>query len=184
MTDYGYPMGAPMKPDLAAPVDATDHRRGVSGGRQLVVYGDFECPYTAAVMRDIAPLLEGGPAFELVFRHFPLREIHAHAQTAAEAAEAAAREDRFWEMHDVLFRNQLHLEPSDLRRYAQRIGLDVERFESNLADRAIKARVERDLETGEQSGVDGTPSLFIDGLRYRGPRDTDSLGNALEATRV
>lgn len=168
-----------MKPDLAAPVDATDHRRGVRGGRQLVVYGDFECLYTAAAMRAIGPLLEGGPALELVFRYFPLREIHPHAQIAAEAAEAAAREDRFWEMHDLLFRNQLHLEPSDLRRYAQRVGLDLERFESNLGEPAIKARVERDLETGEQSGVDGTPSLFIDGLRYRGPRDTESVGNAL-----
>ena len=87
---------APMKPDLAAPVDADDHRRGVAGGRQLVVYGDFECPYTAAAMRDIGRLLEDGAAFEVVFRHFPLREIHPHAQAAAEAAEAAARQDRFW----------------------------------------------------------------------------------------
>ncbi len=168
-----------MTPDLAAPVDADDHRRGVTGSRQLVVYGDFECPHTAAAMRDIRRLLEGRPAFEVVYRHYPLRAIHPHAQAAAEAAEAAARQDRFWKMHDLLFRNQLRLEPADLRRFAQRVGLDLERFESDLADPAIKARVERDLESGEQSGVDGTPSLFIDGLRYRGPRDSDSLGNAL-----
>jgi len=168
-----------MTVGLSVPVDVTDHARGVSGGRQLVVYGDFECPYTAAATRDIGRLLERGAAFEVVFRHFPLREIHPHAQAAAEAAEAAARQDRFWEMHDVLFPNQLRLEPGDLRRYAERLGLNLERFESDAADSAIKARVERDVESGEQSGVDGTPSLFIDGRRYRGPRDPDSLGRAL-----
>ena len=168
-----------MKPDLSAPADAADHRRGVTGGRQLVVYGDFECPYTASAMRDVGRLLEDGAEFEVVFRHFPLRSIHPHAQAAAEVAEAAARQYRFWEMHDLLFRNQVRLEPSDLRRFAQRIGLDLGRIETDLALPAIKARVERDLESGEQSWVDGTPSLFIDGLRYRGPRDTDSLGSAL-----
>jgi protein-disulfide isomerase len=168
-----------MSLDLAAPVDAADHTRGVSGGHQLVVYGDFECPYTAAAMRDIGGLLDGGAAFEVVFRHFPLRSIHPHAQAAAEAAEAAARQGRFWEMHDLLFRNQLRLEPDDLRRFAQRLGLDLERFESDLADAAIKARVERDVDSGVPSGVDGTPSLFIDGRRYVGLRDPASLGRAL-----
>jgi protein-disulfide isomerase len=165
--------------DLTAPVDAADHVRGVSGGRQLVVYGDFECPYTAAAVRVVAGLLKRGVAFEVVFRYFPLREIHPHAQAAAKAAEAAARQDRFWEMHDLLFRNQLRLEPADLRRYAERLGLDFERFESAQADPATRARIERDIETGDQSGVDGTPGLFIDGLRYRGPRDPESLGRAL-----
>ena len=168
-----------MTPDLAAPVDAADHRRGVTGSRQLVVYGDFECPYTAAAMRDIDRLLDDGSAVEVVYRHYPLRAIHPHAQAAAEAAEAAARQDRFWDMHDLLFRNQLRLEPADLRSYAERLGLDLERFEADISDPAIKARVERDLESGEQSGVDGTPSLFIDGLRYRGARDTNNLRNAL-----
>jgi len=167
-------------PDLSASVDAVDHIRGASGGRQLVVYGDFECPYTAAAMRDIGRLLERGAAFEVVFRHFPLREIHPHAQAAAEAAEAAARQDRFWEMHEMLFRNQSHLEPADLRRYAQRTGLDLEHFESDVVDPAIRARVERDVESGVQSGVDGTPSLFIDGRRYRGPRDPDGLKHGLD----
>ena len=168
-----------MTPDLSAPVDAADHARATNGGPQLVVYGDFECPYTARAMRDIGRLLEDGAAVEVVFRHFPLREIHPHAQAAAEAAEAAARQDRFWEMHDLLFRNQLRLEPADLRRYAERLELDLERFEADLTDPAINARIERDVESGLQSGVDGTPSLFIDGRRYRGPRDTESLGRAL-----
>ena len=168
-----------MRPDLSAPVDATDHTRGVTGGHQLVVYGDFECPYTAAAMRDIGRLLEDGVAFEVAFRYFPLREIHPHAQAAAEAAEAAAHQDQFWKMHDVLFRNQLRLEADDLRRYADRVGLDLERFDSDRADDAVKARIERDVDSGVQSAVDGTPSLFIDGQRYAGPRDVDSLGLAL-----
>ena len=168
-----------MTLDLAVPVGADDHMRGIGGGRQLVVYGDFECPYTAAAMQEVGRLLEDGAEFEVVFRHFPLRSIHPHAQAAAEAAEAAARQDRFWEMHDLLFRNQQRLEPADLHRYAERLDLDLERFESDLADPTIKDRVERDLATGEQSGVDGTPSLFIDGLRYRGPRDSASMRNGL-----
>jgi protein-disulfide isomerase len=166
---------------LSAPVDAADHIRGVSGARQLVVYGDFECPYTASAMREIGRLLDGGAAFELVYRHFPLRTIHPHAQAAAKAAEAAARQDRFWEMHDVLFRNQLHLEPEDLRRFAERLELDLERFDVDIEDRDIRARVARDVQSGLESGVDGTPSLFIDGIRYEGPRDAESLGRGLGA---
>jgi protein-disulfide isomerase len=168
-----------MTPDLTAPVDVADHTRGVSGSQQLVVYGDFECPYTAGAMREIGLLLERGVAFELVFRHFPLRSIHPHAQAAAEAAEGAARQDRFWEMHDLLFRNQMRLEPADLRRFAERLGMDLERFDSDITDPDTTARVERDVATGLQSGVDGTPSLFINGRRYDGPRDAESLGQAL-----
>jgi len=164
---------------LTAPVDETDHTRGASGSRQLVVYGDFECPYTAAAMRVIDLLAERGAVFELVFRYFPLREIHPHAQAAAEAAEAAARQGKFWEMHDVLFRNQLRLESDDLRRYAERLGLDLQRFDLDLQDPAVRARIERDVDSGISSGVDGTPSLFIDGGRYEGPRDTASLEEAL-----
>jgi protein-disulfide isomerase len=170
-----------MTLDLMAPVDAADHRRGVSGSPQLVVYGDFECPYTAAAVREIDHLLGRGVAFEVVFRYFPLREIHPHAQAAAEAAEAAAHQDRFWEMHDLLFRNQMRLDADHLRRFAERIGLDLARFDSDVVDPAVKARIERDIDTGIESGVDGTPSLFIGGRRYRGPRDADSLGRALGA---
>jgi formate-nitrite transporter family protein len=164
--------------DLRTPVDALDHRRG-EGGPQLVVYGDFECPFTAAAMHSIDRLIQSGLAFELVFRVFPLTTIHPHAQAAAEAAEAAARQGRFWEMHDVLFRNQGHLEPNDLRRYAERVGVDLAQFESDLLDPAIAARIERDVDSGDRSGVDGTPSLFIDGSRYRGPRDSARLGEVL-----
>jgi Na+:H+ antiporter, NhaA family len=164
--------------DLSTAVDSTDHIRG-GDGPQLVVYGDFECPYTAAAMTSVGALLESSFAFEVVFRHFPLRSSHPHAEAAAVTAEAAARQGRFWEMHDVLFRNQRHLESADLRRYAERLGLDLARFESDLVDSAVAARIERDIESGERSGVDGTPSLFIDGVRYRGPHDRASLEGAL-----
>jgi Na+:H+ antiporter, NhaA family len=163
---------------LAASVDSTDHTRG-AGGPQLVVYGDFECPYTAAAMQSIGALLKSGAEFQLVFRHFPLRSIHPHAEAAAVTSEAAARQGRFWEMHDVLFRSQRYLESADLRRYAERLGLDLARFESDIVDPAVAARIERDIESGERSGVDGTPSLFIDGIRYRGPRDPAGLGETL-----
>jgi protein-disulfide isomerase len=168
-----------MTLDAASPVDATDHTRGVSGGPQLVVYGDFECPYTAAAMREIGRLLDSGARFEVVFRHFPLRGIHPHAQAASEAAEATSRQGRFWEMHDLLFAGQRHLESADLRRYAEELGLDLPRFEADLLDPALAARIERDVESGLRSGVDGTPSLFIDGIPYEGPRDRANLGRAL-----
>jgi protein-disulfide isomerase len=163
---------------LAASVDSTDHTRG-GGGPQLVVYGDFECPYTAAAMQSIGALLKSGAEFQFVFRHFPLRSIHPRAEAAAVTSEAAARQGLFWEMHDLLFRSQRHLESADLRRYAERLGLDLARFESDLVDPAVAARIDRDIASGEHSGVDGTPSLFIDGIRYRGPRDPAGLGEAL-----
>jgi protein-disulfide isomerase len=168
-----------MASDLSAPVDATDHVRGERGGRELVVYGDFECPFTAQVTREIARLAERGVAFEVVFRYFPLVEIHPHALAAAAAAEAAAHQDRFWEMHDLLFRNQLWLEAGDRARHAERLGLDRARFESDLADPNTVARIERDVEGGVESGVEGTPTPFIDGHRYEGPRDVESLSLAL-----
>ena len=106
-----------MTVDLATPVDSVDHVRG-GGDRQLVVYGDFECPYTAEALRTIGRLVASGVAFELVFRDFPLRDIHPHAEAAAGAAEAAALQGRFWEMHDLLFGDQRHLDGADLRQRA------------------------------------------------------------------
>src|SRR5258706_4137208 len=144
--------------ELAAPIDAVDHVRGARGGPKLVMYGDFECPYTGAAVREIGRLPDRGITFQIAFRYFPLVEIHPHAQAAAEAAEAAARQGRFWEMHDILFRNQLRLEPDDLRRYAERLGLDLDRFDSDVASGAVRDRIERGVATGIQSGGDGTPS--------------------------
>ena len=173
-----------MASDLSAPIDTTDHVRGERGGRQLLIYGDFECPYTAQATHEIARLAERGVVFEVVFRYFPLVEIHPHALAAARAADAAARQDRFWEMHDLLFRNQQHLDPGDLTRYATRLGLDRARFEADQADHTTVARIQRDVGSGVESDVDGTPTLFIDGRRYEGPRDADSLATVLGGARA
>src|SRR4029077_19833399 len=127
---------------------------------------DFECPYTAAAIQSIGRLAASGATFELVFRQFPLRDIHPHAEAAAAASEAAARQGRFWEMHDLLFSDQRNLEDADLRRRAERLGLDLTRFDSDVVGPDVMARIERDVDSGDRSGVDGTPGLFIDGMRY------------------
>ena len=117
-------MSAALVPEVA---EARDHVRG-SGGPMLVVFGDYECPYTRIAYRSVTSLEAEGIPFRFVFRHFPLFEIHPHALPAAEASEAAAAQKRFWPMHDLLFRRQKALESADLERYADEIWLDVERF--------------------------------------------------------
>jgi protein-disulfide isomerase len=115
-----------------------------------------------------------------VFRNFPLTRIHPHAQAAAEAAETAASQGRYWEMHDLLFDNQRHLQDEDLRRYAQQLGLDPERFDRELAQHAHARRVREDLRGGLKSGVRVTPTFFVNGLRHDGPNDLATLRAAVE----
>jgi protein-disulfide isomerase len=161
--------------------DATDHVRGGVAGRLIVEYGDYECPYTRAAYREIDRVerrLADGVRF--AFRHFPLTEIHPHAQAAAAAAEAAALQDRFWEMHNLLFRHQGALESFDMRRYAGELNLDLAQFDRDRASQAVMRRVGRDVESGLASGeVTGTPTLFIDGVVHRGAYDAVSLLEAL-----
>jgi len=156
--------------------ETTDHVRGAAG-RLIVEYGDYECPYSRRAFREIEHLerrLDGGVRF--AFRHFPLTEIHPHALAAAAAAEAAARQGRFWDMHELLFRRQTELEDDDLRRHADELGLDAALFDSDRAGAGILERVERDVESGIASGeVRGTPTLFIDGAVHRGPYDATAL---------
>lgn len=164
------------------PVDETvDHVRGPSAARLVVEYGDYECPYSRRAFRAIERVerrLDGRVRF--AFRHFPLTDIHPHALAAAAAAEAAALQDRFWEMHDVLFRRQKALENDDLRRYAAEMGLDIARFEDDRSDDTVFERIRRDVESGIASGeVRGTPTLFIDGVLYRGGYDVSTLTEAL-----
>ena len=161
--------------------DAVDHVRGPSDGRLIVEYGDYECPYSRQAFREIERVerrSSGGIRF--AFRHFPLTEIHPHALAASAAAEAAARQDQFWSMHELLFHHQSALEDHDLRRYAAELELDVALFESDRTGPAALGRVGRDIESGMASGeVLGTPTLFIDGVVHRGGYHAATLLEAL-----
>jgi protein-disulfide isomerase len=161
--------------------DAIDHLRGPSDGRMIVEYGDYECPYSRKAFRHIQRVenrLEGGVRF--AFRHFPLTEIHPHALAASAAAEAAARQGRFWEMHELLFRRQQVLEDDDLRRYAEELDLDLAQFDSDRTGDDVLARIRRDVDSGVATGeVQGTPTLFIDGEVHRGAYDAATLIEAL-----
>jgi protein-disulfide isomerase len=160
-----------------------DHVRGRPGGRLIVEYGDYECPYSRQAFRQIEQVeqrLDGNVRF--AFRHFPLTEIHPHASAAAAAAEAAALQGRFWDMHDLLFRRQRALIDDDLRTYAAELEMDVEAFDRDRTDPAVFERIRRDVESGMASGeVDGTPTLFIDGAVYTGEYDVLSLLQALSS---
>jgi protein-disulfide isomerase len=175
------PSPAPA-PALAAPVDAADHAIGPPEAPvTLVVYGDYECPYTLLLMPAVTGLINHfGERLRFVFRHFPLRK-HPHAALAAEAAESAAAQGRFWDMHVALFAGQDALEPADLVRYATELGLDVPRFEADLAAHVHRARVERDLESGRRSGVGGTPTEFLNGALYEGEDRLTNLTRAVDA---
>jgi NhaA family Na+:H+ antiporter len=159
--------------------DSVDHARGPAQGATLLVYGDYECPYTRKATREIEKLQAGDPSVRLVFRNFPLIEIHPHALAAAAAAEAADLQGRFWDMHDLLFHRQRALGDDDLARYAAELGLDGERFARDRASDAVFARIRRDVESGEAGGVMGTPSFFIAGRAYEGSYQADDLARAL-----
>lgn len=161
--------------------EAVDHVRGAPGGRLIVEYGDYECPYSRQAFREIERVERKlGPGVRFAFRHFPLTDIHPHALAAATAAEAAARQGRFWDLHERLFHRQKALEDGDLRRYAAELGLDTAWFDRDRASAAVLGRVRRDVASGLASGeVQGTPTLFIDGVVHRGSYDAASLRAAL-----
>jgi protein-disulfide isomerase len=167
---------------VVEPLDEqTDHVRGEPGAPVILEYGDYECPYSRQAFRSIERVereLEGRVRF--AFRHFPLTQIHPHALAAAAAAEAAARQGRFWEMHTRLFHRQKALEAEDLRKYAREIGLELALFDRDRAGAEVAARIARDVESGEGSGVVlGTPTLFIDGVLHEGSYETAALIEAL-----
>ena len=142
----------------------------------LLEYGDFECPYCAATAPVLHSLIDEYPdSILMVFRHFPLTSVHPHSGLAAEAAECAGAQGRFFEMHDLLYRYQRQLSDEYLSMYAARIGCDVRRFEHDLRTHAYLPEVRRDFRRGIQDGVNGTPTIFINGRRYDGPRDRMSL---------
>jgi protein-disulfide isomerase len=168
---------APEQSMISPLDDGVDHVRGPEGARLILEYGDYECPYSRQAYRSIERVeaeLDGGVRF--AFRHFPLTEIHPHALAASRAAEAAALQDRFWEMHELLFRRQKALEDGDLRRYGSELGLDAGQFDDDRNSEAVLDRVERDFRSGIESGeVRGTPTLFIDGVVHLGGYDVDTL---------
>ena len=172
--------------DLAAPVDAgRDHLRGPKKAPVTVVeYGDFECPYCGRAEPAIRELLADFGDVRYVWRHLPLTDVHPHAQLAAEAAEAAAGQGAFWEMHDTLLSHQDELRPGDLIGYATDLGLDTERFAKDLRTHAYAARVAEDVDTADLGSVSGTPTFFITGQRHHGAYDIDSLSAAVRTARA
>ena len=171
-----------MTSRLAVPVSARDHQEGPAVAPvTLVEYGDYECPncgqafpIVQAIRRDM------GDQLRFVFRNFPLTQIHPYAEHAAEAAEAAGAQGKFWPYHDMLFLHQDALTDSDLIGYAADLGLDVARFTRDLEDGAFAERVREDFLSGVRSGVNGTPTFFINSYRYDGSYDYDTLLAALQ----
>jgi diadenylate cyclase len=167
---------------LNPPVGDQDHALGpATAPVTLVEYGDYECPYCGRMHPVVRELRERlGDRLRFVFRHFPLDSVHPHARRAAEAAEAAAAQGRFWEMHDLLYENRENLDDESLGRYADELGLDVARFEDDLSERRHAPRVREDRFGGERSGVEGTPTFFVNGMRYEGSLELQALLAAVE----
>jgi protein-disulfide isomerase len=169
--------------DLTIRVNERDHAQGpATAPLTLVQYGDYECPYTRQstwVVQAIQQQL--GDRLRFVFRNFPLVAIHPHALYAALTAEAAAAQGKFWEMHDYIFHHQHTLEDADLTRFAEEVGLSMQQYARDIAERRSLARIEEDREGGKRSGVQGTPTFFINGVLYPGSWEQDALLPALEA---
>jgi protein-disulfide isomerase len=165
------------------PLDDSDHILGPADAPlELIMYGDFQCPYCTAAQSIVARVrkrLDGRLRF--AFRHLPLHEVHPDAQRAAEASEAAAAQGRFWEMHDALYANGGRFGDADLAALAERVGLDVERFRAELIDGAHTARVERDAESARAAGIAATPAFIVNGRHHTDSFDAGSLVDALEA---
>ena len=169
--------------DLSDEVDPErDHIRGPDEAPvTFLEYGDFECPYCGQAEAIVRELLQSfGADLRYVFRHLPLADVHPNAQTAAEAAEAAGAQGRFWEMHDLLLDHQDALTPGALRRYAEDLGLDVDRFWDEVRTREYAPRVVEDVRSADESGVAGTPTFFINGRRHAGAYDIDTLTTAVQ----
>ena len=174
-----------QSPLLVLPVSERDHIRGpVTAPITLLEYGDYECPYCGAAhpaVQEIRRRMENRLRF--VFRHFPIASVHSHAEPAAETAEAAGAQGKFWAMHDRLYEHQDSLEDDDLLAHAQAIGLDINRLISELAGGLHGRRVREDFLSGVRSGVNGTPTFFINGVRHDAGFDLESLMEALERVR-
>jgi len=168
---------------LTVPVDPErDHIQGPADAPvTLVEYGDYQCPYCGKAHPIVqAAQARLGDRMRFVFRHFPITTSHRYAEEAAEAAEAAGAQGRFWPMHDALYEHQDRLTDPDLRGYAEEVGLDLARYDADLASHAYAERVREDFMGGVRSGVNGTPSFYINGARYDDSYDLETLVAALE----
>jgi protein-disulfide isomerase len=168
---------------LTVPIsEDSDHIQGPADAPlTLVEYGDYECPYCGQAYPIVKQLQEQlGDRLRFVFRNFPITTSHPHSEQAAEAAEAANGQGRFWEMHDYLYEHQQHLEDADLHAYAEQLGLDLDRFDRELADHTYAERVRKDFMSGVRSGVNGTPSFYVNGIRHDASYDYETLLSALE----
>jgi len=168
---------------LTMPVsEGRDHVRGPADAPvTLVEYGDYECPYCGAaypIIKEVQARM--GRRLRFAFRNFPIATSHPHAKQAAEAAEAAATQGRFWQMHDLLYENQRHLRDRDLRAYAGKLGLDIGRFDEELAEHVHADRIREDFMSGVRSGVNGTPAFYINGTRHDDSYEFQTLLTALE----
>jgi protein-disulfide isomerase len=168
---------------LRPPVSEKDHIQGDKNAPiELVEYGDYQCPHCGEaypIIKSIQKKL--GKNLKFVFRNFPLAESHPDATNAAIATEAAAVQGKFWEMHDMVFEHQGNLSDRALEKYAQKIGLDTSRFKTDFAKKEIQDKVGADLESGIRSGVNGTPSFFINGKKYNDSWDADTLLKYLQS---
>ena len=170
-------------PTLVLPVGDRDHAQGSANAPvTLVEYGDFECPYCGQAYPIVKAVQKAlGKRLRFVFRNFPLSEMHPNASNAAEAAEAAGQQGKYWEMHDTLFEHQDALQLPDLVAHAAALGLDSKRIAAELKSHTHAPRVREDFMSGVRSGVNGTPTFFINGERHDGPWDYQDLVAAIEA---
>src|SRR5580704_7109943 len=166
---------------LSIPVNAEDHIQGLeSASITLVEYGDYECPYCGAAYPIIKRVQKKlGAKLRFVFRNFPLKNMHPFAELAAESAEAAGAQGKFWEMHDAIYENQESLGEEMIEELAKRLKLDINRFNSDIKTRKFKEHVRKDFLGGAKSGVNGTPSLFINGERFDESPDEETLIKAI-----
>ena len=170
-------------PQLTLPVGSRDHIQGPStAGVTLLEYGDYECPYCGAAYPIVKELQKRvGASMRFVFRNFPLENAHPHARQAAEAAEVVGAKGNFWAMHDLLYENQRALTTDDLVGYAERSGVPPPTFRTELRRPVYGERVRQDFESGVRSGVNGTPTFYINGIRHNGSYELEELLAAVEA---
>ena len=172
-----------MSTHLQPAVGSQDHAQGPAGAPlTLVEYGDYQCPYCG----EAYPLVKAaqqalGDKLRVVFRNFPLTDMHPHAQAAAEAAEAAALQGKFWEMHDMLYQHQDQLDAAHLAADAQKLGLDAARFKAASQSPAVNERISADFESGVRSGVNGTPSFYVNGQKFDGDWQGSGLTDFLQS---